>query len=143
MRGRWAGVDNSIGAEMCWKLVNDVSVEKICRSTIWSAFEPGTVNLQVDPIEPKKEDPVELTDNDKLLDDFMSLADFDTPLPILQNSFKLILYLQVLNHKLDKMWNEVQSTLKILSNTIFSQDNQRAMADSTVISLDPSLEKLM
>ena len=64
---------------MCWKLVNDISEEIICRSTIRSAIEPGTANLQVDPLEPLVE-PVEPNKTDGLLDNFMSLADFDTPL---------------------------------------------------------------
>ena len=51
---------------MCWKLVNDVSGEIVCRSTIRSAIEPGTTNLQVNPIEPNPEVKVESTENDKL-----------------------------------------------------------------------------
>ena len=50
MRARWAGVNENIGAKMCWKLVDDVSGEIVCRSTICSAIKPGTANLQVDPI---------------------------------------------------------------------------------------------
>ena len=75
MRARWAGVDENIGAKMCWKLVDEVSAELICRSTIRSVIEPGTANLQVNPLEP-----LELTKTNGLLDNFISLADFDTSL---------------------------------------------------------------
>ena len=84
MRARWAGVDEKIGAKMCWKVVDDVSGEIICRSTIRSAVEPGTENLQVDPVEPRLEKCTELGHdngllNNGLLNEFMSLAGFDTP----------------------------------------------------------------
>ena len=70
---------------MCWKLVDDISGEIICRSTIRSATEPGTAILQIDPLEPIPDlvEPLEdliRSKTDDLLDDFMSLADFDTPL---------------------------------------------------------------
>ena len=77
MRARWVGAGENIGTMMCWKLVDDVSGKIICRSTIHSAIEPGTANLQVDPLEPIP-DPVEPTNQP--LDNFMSLVDFDTPL---------------------------------------------------------------
>ena len=84
MRSRWIGVDENIGTKMCWKLVDDNSGEKVYRSTICSAIEPGTANLQVDPLEPltMSVEPLEpIGDHDHaLLDDFMSLADFKTPL---------------------------------------------------------------
>ena len=64
---------------MSWKLVDDVSGEKIYRSAIRSAIEPDTANLQVDPIESKQEDTVESTENSELLDGFMSLVDFESP----------------------------------------------------------------
>ena len=83
MRARWAGVDENIGTKMCWKLVDDNSGEIINRSTIRSAIEPGAANLQVDPIEPIPEPttpPTEAPTNDTLLNDFMSLADFATPI---------------------------------------------------------------
>ena len=51
MRERWVEVDENIGVKMRWKLVDDVSGEIICRSTIRSAIKPGTANLQVDPLE--------------------------------------------------------------------------------------------
>ena len=44
-RARWAGVNESIGAEICYKLVDDESGKIICHSVIWSATEPGTTNL--------------------------------------------------------------------------------------------------
>ena len=59
------------------------SGEIINRSTIRSAIEPGAANLQVDPIEPIPKPttvPTEAPTNGMLLDDFMSLADFATPI---------------------------------------------------------------
>ena len=47
IRARWARVDEKICAKMCWKLVDNVRGELICRSTICSTIEPGTANLQV------------------------------------------------------------------------------------------------
>ena len=86
MRARWAGVDENIGTKMCWTLVDDNSGEIINRSIICSAIEPGAANLQVDPLEPLPS-PVTPTASVTLsptaktiLDDFMSLADFNTPL---------------------------------------------------------------
>ena len=61
---------------MCWKLVDDVSGVIICRSTIYSAIEPGTANLQVDPIEPRPD--ANSDHEDELFDAFTSLSDFDT-----------------------------------------------------------------
>ena len=61
---------------MCWKLVDDNSGEIINRSTIRSAIESGSANLQVDPLE---HIPKPIDDTTGVLDDFMSLADFDTP----------------------------------------------------------------
>ena len=69
-RARWAGVDEQIGAKMCYKLVDDESGKIINRSVIRSATEPGTANLRVDPIEPIPPDP------DDVLDEMMSAADF-------------------------------------------------------------------
>ena len=51
MRARRTGVDENIGTKMCWKLVDDNSGEIIYKSTTRSAIEPGTVNLQVGPLE--------------------------------------------------------------------------------------------
>ena len=68
---------------MCWKLVDDNSGEIICRSTIRLAIEPGTANLQVDPIGPIPypiADPIENTNTSTILDDFMQLANFETSL---------------------------------------------------------------
>ena len=45
--------------------------------TIRSAIEPGSANLQVDPLELISQ-PIDATAD--VLDDFISLADFDTPL---------------------------------------------------------------
>ena len=69
---------------MCWKLVGNASGEIICRSTIRSAIEPGTANLQIDPLKlipnpiEHVEDPL-LSKTTKLLDAFMSLDNFDMP----------------------------------------------------------------
>ena len=78
MRARWAEIDENIGTKMCWKLVDDVSGELVCRSTIRSAIEAGTAYLQIGLLEslPDSVEPSELT----LLDDFISLANFKTPL---------------------------------------------------------------
>ena len=64
---------------MCWKLVDDNSGEIICRSTIRSIIELGAANLQVDPLEPIPK-PVDNAPTNDILDNFMSLADFETPL---------------------------------------------------------------
>ena len=68
MRARWVGVDENISTKMCWKLVDDNSGEIICRSTIRSAIEPCTANLQVDPLEPLPK-PVEDVATANILDD--------------------------------------------------------------------------
>ena len=44
-RARWAGVDEKIGAKMCYKLVDEESGKIICRSVILAAIEPGSANL--------------------------------------------------------------------------------------------------
>ena len=77
-RARWAGVDENIGAKLYYKLVDDENGKIICRSVIRLATEPDTANLRVDPIEPL---PPDATDSDTLLDEMMTLADFDTSLP--------------------------------------------------------------
>ena len=41
-RAQWAGVDESIGAKMCYKLVDDESGKIICRLVIRSATDTGT-----------------------------------------------------------------------------------------------------
>ena len=79
MRAQWAGVDKNIGRKMCWKLVDNNRGEIICRSTIPSAIEPGSVDLQVDPVKPLL-DPIDKTDSSEILGDLMSLANFETPL---------------------------------------------------------------
>ena len=73
-RARWAGVDESIDAKMCYNLVDDESGKIICPSVIRSATEPGTANLRIDSIEPLP------SDTDAILDEMMSTADFETPL---------------------------------------------------------------
>ena len=82
MRARWASVDKNIGTKMCWKLVDDNSGEEIFRSIICSAIQPGTANLQVDPLKPLPTPVVDIvatTGTSAILDDFMSLANFETP----------------------------------------------------------------
>ena len=85
MRARWAGLDENIGTKMCWKLVDDNSGEIICRSTIRSVIEPSTANLQIDPLEPlntsvQSLEQIEDNPNASILDDFLSLADFEIPI---------------------------------------------------------------
>ena len=65
---------------MCHKLVDNESGKIVCRSVICSATEPGTVNLQVDPIEPLPHDTIRNTYPDAMLDEMMTTADFETPL---------------------------------------------------------------
>ena len=79
MRVQWAGIDESIGAKMCYKLVDNNSWKKICRSIICLATKPGTANLQVNPIEPLLKNVILDIEEDTMLDKFMSLADFETP----------------------------------------------------------------
>ena len=56
-------------------------MDRFLRYTI----EPGTSNLQVNPLESKPDEldepknKIESTKNEGILDEFMSLADFDTP----------------------------------------------------------------
>ena len=78
MRARLAGVDESIGAKMCWKLVDNKRGNIICRSVIQSAIKPGTTNLQVDAIESLSDDATTIHDIEEnaILDRFMSLANF-------------------------------------------------------------------
>ena len=83
MRAQWAGVDENICTKMCWKLVNDNSGEIINLLTIRSAIEPGSANLQVDPLKPLPA-PVVDTNIDDILDDFISVADFEMPLSSVQ-----------------------------------------------------------
>lgn len=65
----WCRLDKGIGTKLCYKLVHDISGEIIYRST---------TNLQVDPITPHQEDNAILdTEDDAMLDEFISLADFD------------------------------------------------------------------
>ena len=79
MRAGRASVDEGIGAKMCWKFIDDNIGKIICRSVIRSALEPGTANLQVDPIEPLQDDAILDTEDDAMLNGFMSLVDFETP----------------------------------------------------------------
>ena len=78
-RARWAGVDENIGAKMCYKLVDDKSGKIIYQSVIWSVTEPSTANLRVNPIEPLSPDTIHSTEPDAMLDKMMTAADFDTP----------------------------------------------------------------
>ena len=50
LRGRWAGISEHIGHKMTFKIITDDTGEEICRSLIRSAIEPGTQNLQLDPV---------------------------------------------------------------------------------------------
>ena len=50
-RARWAGVDEQIGAKMCYKLVDEENGKIICQSVIRAVTKPGPSNLHVDPIE--------------------------------------------------------------------------------------------
>ena len=52
---------------MCSKLIYDISGEIICRSTIRSTIEPGTTNLQVNPIKLNPEVKVESSENDEFM----------------------------------------------------------------------------
>mmetsp|Transcript_834 Transcript_834/g.967 ORF Transcript_834/g.967 Transcript_834/m.967 type:complete len:170 (-) Transcript_834:104-613(-) len=72
-RARWAGVDEKIGAKVCYKLVEEESGKIICQSVIHAATEPGSANLRIDPIEP-------LPPPDAMLDEMMSTANFETPI---------------------------------------------------------------
>ena len=65
---------------MCSKLVDDENGKIICRSVIWSATEPGTANLRIDSIEPLPPDAIRNTEPDAMLDELMTLVDFETPL---------------------------------------------------------------
>ena len=47
---------------------------------IRSAIEPGTANLQLDSIEPRPADSTDFDLTNGLFDDYMSFANFDTPL---------------------------------------------------------------
>ena len=64
---------------MNYKLVDDESGKIICRAVIRSATEPGTANLRVDPIKPLSPDAIRNTKPDAVLDELMTLADFETP----------------------------------------------------------------
>ena len=82
MRARWVGISENIGPKMCQKLVdNNISDEVICISTICSAIEHSTANLKVDSLEPRpaEEESNETDQYDDIFDEFMLLADFDTP----------------------------------------------------------------
>ena len=71
-RERWVGVDEKIGAKMCYKFVDEKSGKVICRLVIRSATEPGSANLRIDPIKP-------LPPPDYNLDKMMTAANFKTP----------------------------------------------------------------
>ena len=59
--------------------MNDESRKIIFHSIIRSATEPGTANLRIDPIGPLPTDAMHSTEPDAMLDEMMTLADFDTP----------------------------------------------------------------
>ena len=42
---QWAGVDEKIGAKMCYKLVDKESGKIICRSVIRTVTEPGSAKV--------------------------------------------------------------------------------------------------
>ena len=65
---------------MCYKLVDDESGKIVCRSVIRSATEPGTANLWIDPIKSLPSDAIRNTESDAMLDEMMTLADFETTL---------------------------------------------------------------
>ena len=44
-----------------------------------SAIEPGTTNLQVNPLEPRPEENFVSNQSNRLLNEYMSYVDFDTP----------------------------------------------------------------
>ena len=80
MRTLWTGVDESIAAKICYKLFDDNSRKILCRSVIRPATRPGITNLQVDPIKPLRNDAIIDTEKGTMLDEFMFLTDFETPL---------------------------------------------------------------
>ena len=65
---------------MCYKHVDDESGEIICRPVIRSVTEPDTANLCIDPVEPLPSNALHNTEPDAMLDELMTLADFETPL---------------------------------------------------------------
>ena len=77
-RARWVGIYEKIGANMCYKLINHKSGKIVYCSVIWSATEPGTVNLWIDPIEPLPPDTIPNTKPDAMLDEMITFADFET-----------------------------------------------------------------
>ena len=64
---------------MCYRLVDDETGKIICRSVIRLATEPGTANLQIDPIKPLPPDAIYNTEPGAMLDEMMTMADFNTP----------------------------------------------------------------
>ena len=64
---------------MCYKLVDEKNGKIICRSVIWSATEPNTAKLQIDPIKLLPPDTMHSKEPDAILDKMMKAADFDTP----------------------------------------------------------------
>ena len=79
MRAWWLWIDKSIGAKISYKLIIDNNGKIICRSDIRLVIKPGSANLQVDSIKPLPNDALMDTEMDTILDKFMSLADFKTP----------------------------------------------------------------
>ena len=64
---------------MCYKLVDDESGKIICQLVIRSATEPSTANLCVNPIKPLPPDAIYNTEPDAMLEELMTLANFETP----------------------------------------------------------------
>ena len=116
----------------CVGIVDDNSGEIINRSTIQSAIELGSSNLQVDPID----------DTTDVLDDFMSLADFNLPLFILHYRAWLILFLQVQNHRPGKKQYEMLNTTKIPNNGISILHSPRPPNNTISTQLDPRNDQL-
>lgn len=71
MKAPRAGMDESIGAKMYWKLVDDDNGKIIYRSVIRSAIEVGPANLQVNLIKPFQDNVILDTKEDVMLDEFI------------------------------------------------------------------------
>ena len=139
---------------MCWKLLNDVSGEIVCRSTIWSVIEPSTANLQdnhleplKDPVKPTKLDKpnkkIDSTGNKETLDEFMSLADIETPFS--RSSEKGPVDSIPASTK-SQTWQDIERGDEHYEDTqqqYFQSSQPKVMLDSTNTPLDLNQEKLM
>ena len=65
---------------MCYKLVEGNNGKIICRSIIYSVTKSETANLQVDPIKNLSDNSILDTEEKNMLDNFMTLDDFETPI---------------------------------------------------------------